>query len=140
MARKPKSKQTASVEGPSGRFSYDGLDRVMHEKARLGLMTCLAGADEGLTFGELKQLCDLTDGNLNRHLKHLTDASLVRLVRDDSAGRPQTTCFLTDAGRERFLEYLSELQRVIGDAQNQMGTLPNTTRRSQNSPNRLAGQ
>lgn len=115
-------KKRKPVEVPvSGRFAYDGLDRVMHEKARLGLMTCLAGAPDGLTFGELKKLCNLTDGNLSRHLKHLTDADLVKLVRDESEGRPQTTCFLTGAGRTRFTQYLAELQRVVGDAQHQMG-------------------
>ncbi|WP_442509918.1 transcriptional regulator [Novipirellula sp. SH528] len=114
--RNDQTKQPSS----SGRFAYDGLDRVMHEKARLGLMTCLAGAPEGLTFNELKRLCDLTDGNLNRHLKQLADANLVRLVRDDAARRPQTTCLLTDAGRESFATYLAELQRVLGDAQRQI--------------------
>lgn len=139
MAKK-KVTPSSNIERPSGRFSYDGLDRVMHEKARLGLLTCLAGASEGLTFGELKQLCDLTDGNLSRHLKHLTDARLVRLVRDESAGRPQTTCFLTAAGRERFLEYLSELQRVIGDAQNQMGQEADGADRPMKGRGRLAGE
>jgi DNA-binding MarR family transcriptional regulator len=129
MAKKSKPPKAS---GSSGRYSYDGLDRVMHEKARLGLLTCLAGADEGLSFGELKKLCDLTDGNLNRHLKHLTDARLVRLQRDESGGRPQTTCFLTTAGRDRFLDYLAELQRVIGDAQNQMGTQASKKQRSGN--------
>lgn len=104
----------------SGRYAYEGLDRVLHEKARLGLMTCLAGAPEGLTFGELKQLCDLTDGNLNRHLKQLCDADLVETVRDESSGRPHTICALTPSGRKRFLKYLAELQRVIGDAQSQL--------------------
>ncbi len=109
-------------EGPlpiAGRFAYDRLDRVLHERARLGLMTCLAGAPEGLTFNELKRLCDLTDGNLNRHLKQLADARLVQLHRDESQRRPQTTCTLTASGRESFLQYLGELQRVLGDAQNQ---------------------
>ena len=112
-----------------GRYAYEGLDRVLHEKARLGLMTCLAGAPEGLSFGELKQLCDLTDGNLNRHLKQLTDARLIRVERAASAGRPQTTCFLTPSGRKRFLAYLAELQRVIGDAQSQIQHQPKKSRR-----------
>lgn len=122
-------------EPKSGRFSYEGLDRVLHEKARLGLMTCLVGAPEGLTFGELKELCDLTDGNLNRHLKQLADADLVvtkRLEGDErlhQTGRPQTTCSLTAAGRERFLQYLAELQRVIGDAEKQIKSTPSTVGR-----------
>ncbi len=115
-----KRKEDATTPSSSGRFAYDGLNRVMHEKARLGLMTCLAGAPEGLTFNELKRLCVLTDGNLNRHLKQLADAKLVRLVRDEGARRPQTTCLLTDAGRESFAAYLAELQRVLGDAQRQI--------------------
>lgn len=102
------------------RYSYDGLDRVIHEKARLGLLTCLAGTAEGLTFNELKQLCGLTDGNLSRHLKQLSDAGLVDLHKDDSAGRPVTTCTLNKAGRKRFAAYLQELERVVGDAQQQV--------------------
>lgn len=114
------------------RFAYEGLDRVIHEKARLGLLTCLAGAGGGLTFGELKRLCDLTDGNLNRHLKQLADADLVALSHDQSGPRRQTICELTDAGRERFTEYLAELQRVVRDADKQM-------RRSPAAGRRLAG-
>ena len=57
-------------------------------------------------------------------LKQLCDAALVRLERDEAARRPQTTCFLTDAGRVRFVEYLNELQRVVGDAQSQMQVRP----------------
>ncbi|EMI18389.1 transcriptional regulator [Rhodopirellula maiorica SM1] len=123
-----KRKDQTTTPSSSGRFAYEGLDRVMHEKARLGLMTCLAGAPEGLTFNELKRLCDLTDGNLNRHLKQLADANLIRLVRDEAARRPQTTCLLTDAGRESFAAYLAELQRVLGDAQRQINALhPNNS-------------
>ena len=67
-------------------FSYDGLDRVIHEKARLGLLTSLMAHPRGLAFADLKQLCGLTDGNLSRHLQVLQEAGLVavleRLVRD----------------------------------------------------------
>ena len=48
----------------SGRYAYEGLDRVMHEKARLGILTSLASHVDGLLFSELKELCSLTDGNL----------------------------------------------------------------------------
>jgi hypothetical protein len=53
----------------SAPFSYDGLDRVIHEKARLGLLTSLMAHPKGLAFADLKQLCGLTDGNLSRHLQ-----------------------------------------------------------------------
>ena len=51
-----------------GRYAYDGLDRVLHEKARLGIVTSLAARADGLLFTDLKNLCHLTDGNLSRHL------------------------------------------------------------------------
>ncbi|MEM6470541.1 MAG: transcriptional regulator [Planctomycetota bacterium] len=121
-------------QNAEGRYAYDGLDRVIHEKARLGLLTCLAGAAEGLTFGELKRLCDLTDGNLNRHLKQLTDANLVVLSQDASGPRRQTVCELTDDGRQRFLAYLAELERVISDAGKQMKQSPAGRRRLAGEP------
>ena len=62
-----------------GRFAYDGLDRVLHEKARLGIVTSLATRAEGLLFSDLKGLCHLTDGNLSRHLTVLQDAGVVEI-------------------------------------------------------------
>lgn len=100
----------------AGQHAYEGLDRVLHEKARLGILTCLMTRAEGLVFNELKALCALTDGNLSRHLKVLSDAGLVKLWKGQGQGRPQTLCRLTDSGRERFLHYLSELEQVIRDA------------------------
>ena len=59
------------------RFAYEGLDRVIHERARLSVLTSLITHGEGLMFNELKELCALTDGNLNRHLQVLEEAKLV---------------------------------------------------------------
>ena len=97
-------------------YAYDGLDRVIHEKARLGLMTSLVSHPKGLAFGDLKKLCGLTDGNLSRHLQVLEEAGLVRLDKAFDGKRPLTTCHLTDAGRQRFLDYLSVLEKVVRDA------------------------
>ena len=104
------------IQKSSGRYAYDGLDRVMHEKARLGIMTSLAARPEGLLFGELKDLCALTDGNLSRHLRALEESGLVEVWKGFHRRRPQTLCRLSRAGRERFMAYLSELERVIRDA------------------------
>ena len=79
-----------------GRYAYDGLDRVLHEKARLGIMTSLVTRPEGLLFNELKLLCDLTDGNLSRHLDVLQEAGLIEAWRGTEGGRPQA---LSDVGR-----------------------------------------
>jgi len=103
----------ANTEAP---FAFDGLDRVMHEKARLGVLSSLIAYPKGLAFGDLKQLCGLTDGNLSRHLQVLQEAGLVEITKSFENNRPQTTCKLTRNGRKRFLEYLALLEQVVRDA------------------------
>jgi len=100
-----------------GRFAYEGLDRVVHERARLSIITSLATHREGLVFSELKQLCALTDGNLSRHLDVLKEAGLVEIWKGYEGRRPQTLVRLTRTGRQRFLGYLAELERLLQDAQ-----------------------
>jgi len=97
-------------------FSYEGLDRVIHEKARLGILTSLIVHPKGLAFADLKQLCRLTDGNLSRHLQVLEEAQVVELIKTFERKRPLTTCRMTSAGRRRFLEYIEVLDRVLRDA------------------------
>lgn len=101
-------------KGP--RFAYDGLDRVIHERARLSVLTSLITHAKGLPFNELKQMCALTDGNLNRHLTVLEEAKLVTAVKGVDHGRPQTLCRITALGRKRYVEYLSVLEQVVLDA------------------------
>ncbi len=100
----------------TGRFAYDGLDRVIHEKARLGILTSLMTNPGGLLFGDLKELCSLTDGNLNRHIKVLQDANLVEVWKSFQNNRPQTLVRVTNQGRQRFLDYVSVLEQVVSDA------------------------
>lgn len=105
-----KSKKT---EAP---FAYHGLDRVIHERARLSVLTSLLTHPQGLSFVELKALCDLTDGNLARHLQVLEEEGMVRLTKDDGPGRLQTTVRVTASGRKRYFEYLSVLEQIVGNA------------------------
>jgi DNA-binding transcriptional ArsR family regulator len=100
----------------SGRFSYDGLNRVIHEKARLGILTSLATHPDGLLFPDLKELCDLTDGNLNRHLQVLRDAQLIESWKRGEGRKSQTLVRLTSDGRRQFLAYLQVLESVVADA------------------------
>ena len=100
----------------SGRFAYEGLERVFHEKARLGIMTSLVSHPKGLVFSDLKELCALTDGNLSRHLQILNEAGLISIWKGLKDNRPQTLCQLSDEGRKRFLEYLAVLENVVTDA------------------------
>ncbi len=99
-----------------GRFAYEGLDRVIHERARLSIVTSLATNPKGLTFNDLKRLCTLTDGNLSRHLSVLEKGKLVEIVKGHDRNRPQTICRITALGRKRYLQYLSTLEQVIRDA------------------------
>jgi len=99
-----------------GRYAYDRLERVIHEKARLGILSSLLTQPEGLLFAELRDLVGLTDGNLSRHLKILEDEGVVDIHKAFVKKRPQTTCVLTVEGRTRFLSYLQALEQVIHDA------------------------
>jgi DNA-binding MarR family transcriptional regulator len=88
---------------------------VIHERARLSVLTSLLTHSKGLSFSELKGLCALTDGNLNRHLQVLEDARLVSVTKNLGGARPQTHCRITALGRRRYLEYLAVLEQVVLD-------------------------
>ncbi len=109
---------TTDAEAP---FAYDGLDRVIHEKARLGVLASLIAHPKGLAFADLKSLCGLTDGNLSRHLQVLQEAGLVAIHKGYERNRPQTTCRLTPEGRRRFVDYLAVLEQVVRDAAEAVG-------------------
>lgn len=94
-------------------FAFEGLDRVLHEKARLAILTSLADHPTGLGFTELRDLCGLTDGNLSRHVQILESAGILQVTKTFEGRRPHTSCQLTDGGRSRFSEYLSVLEQVL---------------------------
>jgi DNA-binding MarR family transcriptional regulator len=98
------------------RFAYEGLDRVIHERARLGVLTSRVTTPKGLAFGDLKELCALTDGNLSRHLRVLEEEKMIELTKKHDHERPQTICRITASGRARYVEYLSTLEQVVRDA------------------------
>jgi DNA-binding MarR family transcriptional regulator len=97
----------------SAMFAFDGLDRIFHEKARLGIVTSLASHPDGLRFVDLKQLCGLTDGNLSRHLQILADAGYVVIDKTIEDRRTVTRCWLSDTGQGRFAEYIAVLEQVL---------------------------
>ncbi len=112
----PQSNPSSSE--PTGRFAYDGLERVFHEKARLGIMTSLVSNSRGVVFADLKEMCNLTDGNLSRHLQVLHEAGFVEIWKGYYKKRPQTLCRITDEGRRRFLDYINVLETVVRDTLN----------------------
>jgi DNA-binding transcriptional ArsR family regulator len=132
-----KSTAAAAPFADEGRFAYEGLDRVIHERARLSVLTSLITNPRGLTFADLKQLCALTDGNLSRHLRVLERAKLVEILKGHeelaarkSNNRPQTLCRITANGRTRYLDYLATLEQVVRDAANVAQPQPATNLRT----------
>jgi DNA-binding HxlR family transcriptional regulator len=109
-------------------FAYEGLDRVIHERARLGILTSLAANPKGLVFGDLRRLCGLTDGNLSRHLTVLQETGLVQVTKSFERNRPKTHCQITAEGRARFLDYLEVLDRVVREAAAAAKAQPNDDR------------
>lgn len=105
------------------RFSYGGLDRVIHEKARLSILTSLMTNPKGLAFSDIKRLCGLTDGNLSRHIKVLQEAGFVSVTKGYEGNRPHTSCAITVTGQKQFLDYVTVLEQVVRDA----STLKETT-------------
>ncbi len=99
-----------------GKFANAGLDRVFHEKARLSIMTCLASHRDGMLFVDLKQLCDLSDGNLNRHLEVLQEVGAIELERTGAGRNSKTICKMTRSGHSAFSQYLNELEKALSAA------------------------
>jgi len=99
---------------------YDALERIFHEPNRLAIMSALCAEDNGLSFNELKEECSLTDGNLNRHLKVLEDAGVVRIDKKFVDAKPRTTVVITGKGLDRFNEYLEALSEVLNNARKAM--------------------
>jgi DNA-binding MarR family transcriptional regulator len=103
-------------EERSAQFAYAGLDKLIHERARLSILSSLAAHANGLVFNDLKKLCALTDGNLSRQIQVLQDAGLVEVWKGVKNNRPQTLCRLTDSGREQFLGYIAVLEQIVASA------------------------
>ncbi|MGE4488459.1 MAG: transcriptional regulator [Kiritimatiellales bacterium] len=95
---------------------FQALEKIFHEPNRLAIMSALCAADNGLTFVELKAGCDLTDGNLNRHLNVLKESKVIRIKKTFVDDKPRTTVFITKDGLNRFSEYLGALVSVIEQA------------------------
>lgn len=113
----PDSRSAKSV---SAQAALDDIDRIFHEKARLGIMTTIVASTDGMSFIELKELCHLTDGNLNRHLKVLVDTGVLG-VRKTGKGRNTHSHYrLSAKGRRAFERYLSALETILTAAKTTM--------------------
>ena len=110
------SKKNARSSADQAPFAYEGLDRLIHEHARLSVLTALITNGAGLAFNDLKRMCNLTDGNLSRHLQVLEEAGLITIFKGIEGNRSLTLCRITADGRKKYIEYLSVLEQVVTDA------------------------
>jgi len=110
------SKKNARSSPDQAPFAYEGLDRLIHEHARLSVLTALITNGAGLAFNDLKRMCNLTDGNLSRHLQVLEEAGLITIFKGIEGNRSLTLCRITTDGRRKYIEYLSVLEQVVTDA------------------------
>lgn len=92
--------------------AFQKLDRIIHEKGRLAIVSVLAPA-ESLTFKELKELLEMTDGNLSVHMRTLEEANYVRVTKDFVDRKPRSTYALTPEGRAAFARYVEVLEAII---------------------------
>jgi DNA-binding MarR family transcriptional regulator len=88
------------------------LDRVIHEKGRLAIMSMLAASPE-LSFTEMRDALSMTDGNLTTHIRTLQEAGYISVTKSFQNNRPHTTCSLTAAGHKAFTNYINLLEKII---------------------------
>ena len=92
--------------------SFLQLDRVIHEKGRLAIMSMLAASPE-LSFTEMRDALKMTDGNLTTHIRTLQEAGYVSVTKSFQNNRPLTTCALTATGKKAFTNYINLLEKII---------------------------
>jgi DNA-binding MarR family transcriptional regulator len=88
------------------------IDRVIHEKGRLAIMSMLAASPE-LSFTDLRDTLGMTDGNITTHIRTLQEAGYISVTKSFQNNRPLTTCSLTAAGRKAFTQYINLLERIV---------------------------
>ena len=88
------------------------LDRVIHEKGRLAIMSLLAASPE-LAFTELRDTLEMTDGNVTAHIRTLQESGYVAIAKSFQNNRSLTTCSLTAAGRKAFAAYIGLLEQIV---------------------------
>ena len=88
------------------------LDRVIHEKGRLAIMSMLAASPE-LSFTEMRDTLSMTDGNITTHIRTLQEAGYLSITKSFQNNRPLTTCALTAAGKKAFAGYINLLEQII---------------------------
>jgi DNA-binding HxlR family transcriptional regulator len=112
-ARKPAARSASVSKAPiSTQQSAISLDRIIHERLRLGIVSALA-ANDRLTFNDLKRLLQTTDGNLSVHARKLEDAQYISCDKSFDGRVPRTEYRLTAAGRRALEKYVAHMESII---------------------------
>jgi DNA-binding MarR family transcriptional regulator len=113
-ASKARSAKTGKASNEQGTVenALPNLDRIIHERMRLGIVSALA-VNDSLTFNELKRLLQTTDGNLSVHARRLEEAKYVECSKSFEGRMPRTEYRLTAAGRKAFERYLNHMEALI---------------------------
>ncbi|MHC5024959.1 MAG: winged helix-turn-helix domain-containing protein [Planctomycetota bacterium] len=93
----------------------ESLDRLIHERIRLGIVSALA-AEDGMTFADLKRVLDASDGNLSVHARKLEEAGYIRVIKGFEDRKPKTEYRLTAKGRRALEEYLDQMETILSEA------------------------
>lgn len=104
------------MKNKANSVDYDGLNRIIHERARLAILSTLIAHQGTTAFNFLKHACHLTDGNLNRHLQVLQEAEMITISKSFEDSKPLTKVKLIGSGRAQFLDYITILEQVVNDA------------------------
>lgn len=91
---------------------FQNIDKLIHEKGRMAIMSALASTTE-LSFTELKKLLNMTDGNLSVHIRNLQKAGYISVTKTFVDRKPHTSCSLTKVGKKAFFEYIKTLESII---------------------------
>ena len=94
-------------------YAYHDLDPLLHAPARLSIVTALYAHERGVAFVELRELCELSDGNLSRHLQKLEESEVACVTKEFVGRTPRTTASLTPNGRARFERYVEHLRTIV---------------------------
>lgn len=106
------AEKLSEARAMAGGKTLPALDRLIHERMRLGIVSALA-ANRSLTFNELKKLLKTTDGNLSVHARKLEEASYIACTKSFEGRMPKTEYRLTDAGRRALEKYLNHMEALI---------------------------
>lgn len=123
MTERKEKKMVSKIEPPARRVERytpaaemaPQLDQVIHERLRLGIVSALA-VNNSMSFGELKQALNTTDGNLSVHARKLEDAGYIECRKSFQGRMPRTDYSLTQLGRKSLEKYLEQMEKIIRGA------------------------